>query len=171
MTTAATFPRVQHWTVDGFRVTVSVYKSYRYKQCVACGQRGAIHSVWGERKADGYSGGPVHFCDVHRPAKGTLPDIGYTRHTWTPCDGGGWNVGERLKPSAEWECLCGRPGRWWVRLVCEGCDDPDYQITRTSYIITLHDERTETKTRHEQHDLLDFYECDACRIPPAGRTA
>jgi hypothetical protein len=43
MTTAATWPRSQHWRIEGFRITVLVYKSNRHMRCDACGQPGAIH--------------------------------------------------------------------------------------------------------------------------------
>jgi hypothetical protein len=75
-----TYPRSQHWNIDGFRVTVLVYKSKRHELCAICGQPGAIHAVWTSVRADGFCGRPRHFCDDHRPAKGTLPTLDYVRY-------------------------------------------------------------------------------------------
>lgn len=81
--TATSWPRSQHWTVDGCRVTVLVYKSHRHETCHTCGQRPAIHSVWVD-PVDGSSGEIADFCDAHRPSKGALPNIGEYSHPVPP---------------------------------------------------------------------------------------
>lgn len=165
MTTTTTWPRSQHWTVDGFRVTVLVYKSHRREHCDTCGERGAIHSVWADQRVDGgFTGRVARFCDAHRPAKGTLPDLVYDRYYHD----GDARVCERYKPNDEWQCsTCGQPARFWERLMCQDCNDPHQHTVTVMKVMSFPDyaERTDTKIRHEQHALAEWYECDGCRKP------
>jgi hypothetical protein len=162
--TATTFPRSQHWTVNGFRVTVLVYKSHRRETCAICGQSGAIHAVWTDRRGDGFDAGPMDFCDEHRPAKGTLPPLDYKRYHRN--DDSGTQTVERLFPSPDWACdTCGEPGLFWERLICEDCNDPHQHVVTTTRVMSFSDyaERTERNIRHEQHTLAEWHACDGCR--------
>lgn len=157
-TTATTFPRTQHWGVDGFRVSILLYKSHRQQRCYVCGERGAIHWVSADRAADGASG-MGDFCTECRPIKGTLPPLVYIRWYHT----GPFYTCESLNPHPEWTCACGQPARFWERLICNDCDEPEFRVFYSNRVITLHGERTDSGFRHEQHDVLETYECNACR--------
>ena len=164
-TTAAapTFPRSQHWRVEGFRITVLLYKSHRAETCRTCGRRGAIHAVWAHR-GDGFDGPPADFCDRHRPAKGTLPDLDYRRHThdgdhrdprWTL-------VTERLVPSTEWPCTtCGQPSAIRRELRCGHCTEPGHYTVSTVRVMSWDgSDRTETSVGHDVHTLAETYQCE-----------
>lgn len=162
MTTPAAYPRSQHWTVDGFRVTVLLYSSHVREQCATCGERGAIHCVWADHKTNGYSGGVLDFCDAHRPTKGTLPELDYRRFHHD----GLFFTTERLTPSSEWRCdTCGEPARFHDRPICHECDDPAHMVTRVNRVLSLDGERTERRVEHEQHTILETFECDQHRLP------
>ena len=160
--TTTTFPRTQHWTVDGFRVSVLVYKSHSHDRCYVCGERGAIHSVWADQKADGgYSSSPTHFCDDCRPRKGPLPDLVYTKHY---AKGPFWTT-ESLNPHPEWECLCGQRARFHDELICDECDDPEFQEFYQHSVIPFRGpERIESGYRHKRHNVVETWDCDDCRM-------
>jgi hypothetical protein len=75
---AEPFPHSQHWNIDGWRITVLLYKRHR-GPCSVCGARPARHAVWAGRvdRSEPGSGAPADFCDEHRPAKGSLPPLDY----------------------------------------------------------------------------------------------
>lgn len=155
------FPRSQHWSVDGFRVGVLLYKSHRRDQCAVCGQRGAIHSVYAERAADGFSGGPSDFCDTHRPAKGTLPALDYQRVIHDGHGTSAWTrTTERLIPDPSWPCnTCGQPSTVRRETLCGQCTDPEHHAVSTVRVLTLDGTHTETRTDHKPHLLTAANHC------------
>jgi len=183
MPATTTFPRSQHWTIDGFRITVLVYKSQRRNHCAVCGQQGAIHCVWAERKADRFMGGPADFCDAHRPAKGTLPPLDYERVSSDRGDHVNvadpeWNTRdftvtvERLVANPGWPCtICGQPSRTRYVSHCGHCTDPVYYYVSTTRHFTHTAEHTETSIGHDDHATAETYECDTCRTKASEGTA
>ena len=162
---APAWPRSQHWRIQGFRITVLVYKSHRRQTCQTCGHRGAIHCVWADRD-DRFSGGPADFCDNHRPAKGTLPDLDYHRYY---SEGEFWTC-ERLMPNPEWPCTtCGQPSVIRRELHCDHCTDPEHYTVSTTHVLSVRadglTERKETSIGHERHALVTTCHCSEHRDP------
>jgi hypothetical protein len=169
-TTAAAWPRSQHWTIDGFRVTVLLYKSNRARACRACGRRGAIHCAWADRP-DGFRGPSADFCDDHRPAKGTMPDLDYERITSDRPSGLGQPARsyftvtfERLAPNPAWLCgTCGQPSAIRRELRCEHCTDPAHYTVSTVRKLSItadgHDERIVTSIGHDPHTITTTHHC------------
>jgi hypothetical protein len=132
--TAATaaFPRSQHWTVDGFRISVLLYKRNGYwENCAVCGARPAIHSVsaTGRGHREGFRGGPARFCDRCRPAKGILPPLDYKRLVrglgLLGEKPGDLIVYEHLATPEPHACvLCDEPALFECEQMCAGCDNP-----------------------------------------------
>jgi hypothetical protein len=165
MTAAApAYPRSQHWRVDGFRITVLLYKSHRNRTCRTCGRRGAVHRVWADR-ADGFHGRVADFCDAHRPAKGTLPDLEYERITSDGTADFGRPVrdnftvtSERLAPDPAWPCTtCGQPSAVRCELRCAHCADPAHYTVSTVRRLSIDAagtaERTITSIGHDPHTI------------------
>lgn len=171
-TSTTAFPRTQHWTVDGYRVSILLYKSHRHQKCDGCGQRGAIHYVSvnqrrqaSERPADDLTtadlySGMGHFCDACRPVKGAFPTLVYIRHY----ESGPFWTTESLYPNPEWTCLCGQPARFYDRITCRDCDDPEFQEFYRHQVISMAGERTEQGFRHAHHQLVETWECDGCHL-------
>lgn len=167
--TTTTYPRSQHWTTEDFRVTVMVYKTNR-GPCATCGRRPARHATWADGRAahQGFSGGPADYCDEHRPARGTLPDLPYRRITGGPAE----VQFEHLTPVPGWPCdTCGGPSV--IRRVarCDGCDDESRWAERTSRVISGGESRTETQRYHETHETGEWFRCAAHPFPAPVRTS
>lgn len=162
---ALAWPRSQHWTVDGFRVSVLLYKSHRAHRCRICGQRGAIHCAWSNTRPDGFSAGPADFCDAHRPAKGTLPDLDYTRYVFDGKGTSAWTrTTERLHPIPAWPCTsCGQPSVIRRELLCDHCTDPAHYTVSTARVLSVRaaglSEREETSIGHDAHTLAETCHC------------
>lgn len=161
MTTTTAWPRTQHWNVDGFRVTVIVYKSHARDCCRTCGERGAIHSVWTDKRGDGFSGPPAEFCGRHRPEKATRPDLAYERISHSNPRTSSWVLTrERLTPEPAWLCdACDAASIVCNEYRCDDCREPAHNPIRTERIITFDGERAETKIRHEMHVLRKEQHC------------
>lgn len=167
---APAWPRSQHWRIDGFRITVLLYKFHRRRTCRTCGQRPAIHCVWADR-ADGFHGPVADFCHAHRPAKGTLPDLDYERITsdrageFGQPDPDSFTVTrERLAPAAAWPCTtCGQPSVIRRELRCGHCTDPAHYTVSTLRVLSVRaagpSEREETSVGHDEHTLAETYCC------------
>jgi hypothetical protein len=167
-------PRSQHWHAEGFRMPVLVYKSSRNERCATCGHRGAIHAVWTNTRDDGFSGAPAHFCDDHRPAKGTLPDLDYERIT---SDRGAWPAPapdsftvtyERLTPNAAWPCTtCGQPSAVRRDLRCGHCTNPPRYTVSTLHRLRIDasgtSEDTITSLGHDEHTIAETFHCEEHR--------
>jgi hypothetical protein len=159
MTTAttATYPPRQHWTVEGFRVGILIYRSNRRLRCDDCGQPGAIHWVHAEGKGEleGFTAS-AHFCDEHRPARGILPGLDYTRWRWH----GDLREREHLRQVAALSCgTCGGHAISEFTRICHGCGDPARWRDDVSRIISLDGERTETRRVHDQHETGRWARC------------
>jgi hypothetical protein len=131
------------WTVDGCTVRVTWKKGT--SRCAVCGPVRGFWVVCARYRAsrigrthpggsfseefDGYGA----FCDDHRAAKGTVPDIDYTRHAWHEAAGVGET--EHLHPVAGTCDACGAPACSLLWRACQGCDDPSRWRTSTTRII------------------------------------
>ncbi len=158
MTATMAFPRTQHWTAEGFRVSILVYKSHLRTRCHACGEPGAIHFV----SADGRGAlerfsALADYCDDCRPPRGTLPDLDYARHHWHAV--AGIVEREHLLPVAGICDVCGCPAIAALERRCRDCDDPARWRVETSRIITLRGERTETRRVHDDHVTDSWIRC------------
>lgn len=174
MSAVAAYPRTQHWRTDGFRVTVMYYRSNR-GPCTTCGQRPARHAAWAERD-DGMDGAPADFCDDHRPAKGSLPPLRYSRLLTVPAaTGSPATYGtELLTPDPAWLCgyqdisagersspPCGQPSTFRYEARCDGCDDPGrWRETRMRVVSYDGSERVEIDRHHEAHLTAEWFRCD-----------
>jgi hypothetical protein len=163
----AAYPHAQNWTVQGFRVTVMVYKSHT-GACDRCGKRPAPHSVWADGKTEetaGFGGAPANYCDAHRPARGTLPDVvyeHYERSTAEPAGTGELAItAERFTASPEWPCgRCGKASIIRRELRCENCDDPARWREQTNKVSSWDGtEGAETTRHHEPHALCESFSC------------
>lgn len=160
---ASKIPRSQKWRVDGFRVVATLYKSHRGARCTACGNSGAVHSIWADRE-DGMSG-HGEFCDAHRPAKGTLPPLDYERISHSDdangLSGGSVVTFDRLTPNPAWECTeCGQSAISRIEQRCTDCDDPAHWSEQT--IPVMHYDGTEeqrTTRNHETHVIAESFRC------------
>jgi hypothetical protein len=164
-TTAAAWPRSQHWRIDGFRISVLLYKTHRARRCRTCGRPGAIHCAWSDTRPDGFSAGPADFCDQHRPAKGTLPDLDYERMTHDGTGTSAWTrTRERLRANPVWPCgACGQPSTVRREVLCDHCTDPAHYTVSTVRKLSItadgHDERTVTSIGHDPHTIATTYHC------------
>jgi hypothetical protein len=160
MSATTAFPRSQHWRIDGFRVVVLLYKSHHRETCRTCGQRGAIHCVWADRD-DGFSAAPEDFCNEHRPAKGTLPDLDYERGTHERLGTSTWTATtERLAANPAWPCAaCGQPSIIRREIRCDRCTDPAHISIVNRRVITLDGSHIETFVGHDAHTLAETYHC------------
>jgi hypothetical protein len=155
----AEFPRSQHWTVEGFRISVLLYKR-NTGPCATCSARPARHAVWADDGAGpgGFHAAPADFCDEHRPAKGTLPPLTYER-----CLGGGpaGCAYEGWRPYPEGCSVCGEPAELRYGVRCQGCDDPQYRYS-TTRIAVLREGLTGEEApefHHLPHDLAAPFRC------------
>lgn len=168
---SAAFPRTQHWTVQGFRISVLLYMRST-GPCSTCGTRPARHSVWaaGVRAMEGFSGSPEHFCDEHRPAKGTLPPLTYERLL---AGGPAGYAYEGWQPYPGAECgTCGAPATLRYGVRCQGCDDPQQRYS-TTRIVPLGDGLTGEEApefHHLPHDLAAPFRCREHPLTLAGVT-
>lgn len=160
--TATTFPHSQHWTTGGFRFSVLFYKRDNHGYCAECGVAHARHHVWAEGKGelDGFRGN-ADYCDEHRPAKGTVPDLDYVRLV----RGGmtGPLVYERLSPwLGEYCSECGGAAIYRAEHRCGGCDDPEQTYT-TQRIAIRPEAVTEhaPETHHRLHTTSREFRCRA----------
>jgi hypothetical protein len=157
---AAAFPRTQHWTVQGFRISVMLYMRST-DPCATCGQRPARHAVWaqGVKALEGFSGSPEHFCDDHRPAKGALPPLTYERLL---AGGPAGYSYEGWQPYPDAECsVCAAPAVLRYGVKCQGCDDPQFRYS-TTRIVPLGDGLTSEEApefRHLGHELAAPFRC------------
>lgn len=168
MTATTAFPRTQHWTTgrDGFRVTVMLYRSAT-DPCVTCGQRPARHSVWADGRGlhEGFKGGPVRFCDQHRPPKGPLPPLDYKRLVQgaNVLSGGAPSaiIYERLAPYPEYACAtCGDPALFEVTEHCPGCGDPGQQYTTSQmYVAGGTWDFKPPEAHHRLHPVREWWAC------------
>lgn len=168
---AATYPRAQHWTTGGFRITVLLYKR-EPAPCRTCGDRLGRHSVWADGRGDreGWTAGPDRFCDVHRPVKDTLPPLNYVRLI----QGSGAHLGlvrpviyERTEPWPGRSCsACGAPPVFQLRHLCPGCDDPAKQYATRRY--SLRPEGITSypaESHHQTHPVGEEYRCRGHALP------
>lgn len=163
---SGSWPHAQHWTVDGYRVTVMFYKRDNPRNCRACGAFPARHAVWAEETGPGggFSGHATHFCDACRPAKGTRPDLDYLRLI----QGSGAHRGlvqpiiyERTAPWPGHACaVCGAPAVFRAEHQCGGCDDPARQYATRHHSLTLGGVvASPSEWHHLQHAAGEEYRC------------
>jgi hypothetical protein len=146
--------------VDGFRVSILLYKTHRHQRCHVCGDRGAIHWVSVTRKTDKMDG-DGDFCDTCRPHRGTLPPLVYTKQY----ENGPFVTVEALNPHPDWECLCGQRARFYDRIHCDGCDDPEFQeFCRHSVIPFGQPERVEEGFRTSTTSSWSRTSATICRL-------
>lgn len=163
--TTTTFPRSQHWTTDGFRVSVLFYKTDP-GHCADCGAFPARHyvSASGVGDREGWRGDGARFCDAHRPPRGPLPSLDYVRLV----QGEGFLEGrcnpviyERTEPWPGQSCAaCEGPAAYRVEHKCQGCTDPaEFYATQT---ISLPSGAVgERESHHAPHTLRWEYRCTA----------
>jgi hypothetical protein len=155
-----TYPRSQHWTVEGFRITILLYKRSTGR-CATCGERPARHATWADGKGamEGFRATPVDFCDQHRPDKGSLPPLAYERLL----DGGPAGYAyEGWRPYPGEVCTeCGAPAILRYGVKCTGCDDPDFRYS-TTRIVPFGDGTTGEEApefHHLGHEVATPFRC------------
>ena len=167
--TVTTFPRTQHWTTEGFRFSILIYKSNRRHRCDFCGQPGAIHwvSADGVGTSTGKFSASANVCDACRPARGSFPALPYERILWNGerDDPEGIMTTERLRPNPEWSCnRCGQPAIARYEHRCRSCKSPAHNMTRTNLVVSYgQPDRMETRTIHDPHTLTEWHYCETCR--------
>ena len=166
--TVTAYPRSQHWTVDGFRISVLHYRS-NHGPCMICGKRPAQHSVWasGRGGRDGWTGGPEEFCDDHRPARGVLPPLDYCHFS----GGAGRVTTQFLNAHPEWPCgECGAPSTMRVVDRCWGCGDRSFWRGSKVTVLTFGaPPQDEMRQEHAMHQTGEWYRCAA--HPLTGETS
>lgn len=166
MTTSNTWPFLQSWHADGVYVGVLLKELGQWEDCRTCGQRGAVHFVMTRR--DEFCG-EAYFCEAHRPAEGTLPEIDYERVTHDYLSPDIWiEKTERLKPTPSWPCnACGAPSAIRREYRCHRCTNPDYctvtDVRSDSSTTDDHIERAEKHITHDTHTFAVKYHCPAHR--------
>jgi hypothetical protein len=163
------YPRTQHWTIQGFRISVMLYKTNR-GPCFTCRSAPAMHAVWaqGVKAMEGFRAGPADFCDAHRPAKGTLPPLTYERLV---SGGPAGYAYEGWQPYADAECsVCAAPALLRYGVKCQGCDDPQFRYS-TTRIVPLGDGLTSEEApefHHQSHELATPFRCREHPLTLAG---
>jgi hypothetical protein len=166
---AEAFPRSQHWTVQGFRISVLLYKS-NTGPCATCAERPARHYVCADGRGamEGFDGKGADFCDGHRPAKGTLPPLTYERLL---SGGSAGYAYEGWQPYPDAACsVCGAPA--WLRygVQCQGCEDARFRYS-TTRIVLLSDRTTSEEAPefgHRPHELATPFRCREHPLTLAG---
>lgn len=152
----------QQWITDGFRVTVQRMSYLGLCNARGCDEHLAPYYVLTERGDEMKGSG--HYCDKHKPAWGTLPDMPIEREfingrlasdPTVPFSPVTRYVRERLRPEPGWHCtLCGRASVVHSVDVCLGCDEPAHRNPSGA---------------HEQHAVREWSLCQEHRdIDPAA---
>jgi len=156
------------WTVDGFSVRVT-WKKGRAR-CYVCGPISGhwVVSSWmrGSEIYRTHPGGSFSqefsasgsFCDEHRAAKGTVPDLDYTRCCWH--EAADLAETEHMHPGAGTCDVCGCPAVSLLWRQCQDCEDPSRWRTSTSRVLSwAGSERVETSRYHDPHRIGEWTRC------------
>jgi hypothetical protein len=156
------------WTADGFEVRVTWKKGAA--RCAVCGP---ISGHWvvcasmrgseidrtcpGGSFSQGFSASGM-FCDEHRAAKGTVPDLDYTRHCWHAA--ADLAETEHLQPVAGVCDVCSAPAISLLVRHCRDCEDPSRWLTTKCRVLSWDgSERVDTSRTHDPHLIGEWVRC------------